>query len=104
LRQVTVFARSKDGSRHDHEKGHEKAKEANVQHALVFGVRRHVAAFESADMSAHSKAQPPAMAPIIKNGSDPFTIASGNGVSGNSCDKSSPQAKNRTIGRRSFVT
>lgn len=46
---------------------------------------------------------PPAIAPMIKNGSEPRTIASGSGSSGDSCDKSSPQAKNRTIGRRSFV-
>ena len=47
---------------------------------------------------------PPAIAPMIKNGSEPLAIASGNGASGDSCDKSSPQARNRTIGRRSSVT
>jgi len=46
---------------------------------------------------------PPAMAPMIRNGSEPLAIAFGSGASGDSCDKSSPQAKNRTIGRRSFV-
>src|ERR1035441_4871412 len=44
--------------------------------------------------------QPPAIAPTIRNGSAPFTISSGNGVSGGSSDKSSLQAKNRTNGRR----
>src|SRR5437762_567026 len=47
---------------------------------------------------------PPAMAPMIRNGSVPFAICSGSGASGDSWDKSSPQAKNRTIGRRSCVT
>jgi len=47
---------------------------------------------------------PPAMAPMMRNGSAPLAIASGSGASGDSCDKSSPHTKNRTIGRRSFVT
>ena len=37
------------------------------------------------------------------NHSLPFTIASGNGVSGDACDKSWPQTKKRTIGRRLSV-
>jgi hypothetical protein len=37
---------------------------------------------------------------MMKNGSLPFVIASGNGESGDSSDKSSPQTKKRTIGRR----
>ncbi len=47
---------------------------------------------------------PPAIAPMIRNGSEPLAIGFGNGASGDSCDKSSPQAKNRTIGRRRCVT
>jgi hypothetical protein len=47
---------------------------------------------------------PPAMAPTTRNGSLPFTTASGSGASGDSCDKSSSQAKNRTNGRRCCVT
>src|SRR6266404_9620500 len=46
---------------------------------------------------------PPAIAPMMKKGSAPFTIASGNGLSGGSCDTSSPQMKKRTIGRRLSV-
>jgi hypothetical protein len=43
---------------------------------------------------------PPAMAPMIKKGSAPVTTASGNGVSGGSCDTSCSQAKNLTSARR----
>src|SRR2546429_857195 len=43
---------------------------------------------------------PPAMAPTNRNGSAPVATASGSGASGDSCDRSSPQAKNRTNGRR----
>src|ERR1700736_3903266 len=35
---------------------------------------------------------PPAIAPMMKNGSAPFTIASGRGAFGGSCEMSSPQA------------
>ena len=47
---------------------------------------------------------PPAIAPTIKNGSSPLTIASGRRVSGGSSDKSSWHAKNLTNGRRFSVT
>jgi hypothetical protein len=47
---------------------------------------------------------PPAIAPMMKNGSAPFTIGSGRGVSGDSWEMSSPQAKNRTSGRRLCVS
>jgi hypothetical protein len=64
------------------------------------------------DVSAHNffsvtrrpaRVYPPAMAPMMKNGSLPLRIASGSGVSGDSRDKSSPQTKNRTIGLRFSV-
>jgi hypothetical protein len=48
--------------------------------------------------------QPPAMAPMIMNGSAPETTASGSGASGSSSDQSSAQAKKRKNGRRSCVT
>ena len=47
--------------------------------------------------------QPPAIAPMMKKGSLPLAIASGNGASGSSCEKSSPQQKKRTSGRRFLV-
>ena len=40
---------------------------------------------------------------MMKKGSAPFAIASGRGASGESCETSSPQTKNRTIGRRCCV-
>ena len=47
---------------------------------------------------------PPAIAPMMKNGSVPFAIESGRGVSGGSWEMSSPHAKNLTSGRRFFVS
>src|SRR5439155_14695320 len=47
---------------------------------------------------------PPAMAPMMKKGSFPDATASGSGASGDSRDRSSSQAKNRSIGRRCPVT
>ena len=47
---------------------------------------------------------PPAIAPTTKNGSAPDRTASGSGASGDSNDKSSPQAKNRRNGRRLRVS
>src|SRR5258708_96204 len=47
---------------------------------------------------------PPAIAPIMMNGSFPAATASGNGASGGSCDRSSSQAKNLKNGRRCCVT
>ena len=38
------------------------------------------------------------MAPTIRNGSAPVATASGSGASGDSCDRSSSQAKKRTNG------
>ena len=55
---------------------------------------------QSPEKQGARHAYPPAIAPMTKNGSLPFTIASGNGVSGDSSDRSSPQMKKRTIGRR----
>ena len=52
------------------------------------------------DSLTHNFLQPPAIAPTTRNGSVPFTTASGNGVSGGSSDRSSLHAKNRTNGRR----
>src|SRR5579862_3878394 len=46
---------------------------------------------------------PPAIAPTIQNSSLPDATASGKGVSGESWDKSSSQAKKRSIGRRFLV-
>ena len=48
--------------------------------------------------------QPPAMAPMMRSGSFPDATASGSGVSGGSCDRSSSQAKKRKNGRRCCVT
>jgi hypothetical protein len=50
--------------------------------------------------NGRGRSYPPAMAPIIMNGSLPEETASGTGASGGSCDKSSWQAKNRKNGRR----
>src|SRR6266481_5122441 len=47
---------------------------------------------------------PPAIAPIINNGSFPDTTASGSRVSIDSWERSSSQAKNRKNGRRCCVT
>ena len=44
------------------------------------------------------------MAPMIRKGSLPETTASGSGASGDSCDRSSSQAKKRRNGRRCWVT
>ena len=44
--------------------------------------------------------QPPAIAPMTRNGSVPLLTSSGNTVSGGSSDKSSLHAKNRMNGRR----
>ena len=44
--------------------------------------------------------QPPAMAPMMRNGSVPSATASGSGVSGESCERSSSHAKKRRNGRR----
>src|ERR1700733_13062307 len=41
-------------------------------------------------------ADPPAIAPTMKNGSLPAATAAGSGASGGSCDRSCSQAKNRT--------
>jgi hypothetical protein len=46
---------------------------------------------------------PPAMAPMIRNGSVPLTTASGNGCSVGSKDRSSLHAKKRMKGRRLSV-
>ena len=46
------------------------------------------------------EAEGDAMAPTIMNGSAPLVMASGRGVSGGSCERSSLQAKKRTNGRR----
>src|SRR5438067_8737333 len=43
-----------------------------------------------------AKGYPPAIAPMMKNGSMPFAIGSGRGVSGGSWEMSSPHAKNRS--------
>src|SRR6266516_6428238 len=51
-----------------------------------------------------AKGYPPAIAPMMKNGSVPFAIGSGRGVSGGSWEMSSPHAKNLTNGRRFFVS
>ncbi len=48
--------------------------------------------------------QPPAIAPMMKNGSLPEATGSGSVASGEAKDKSSSQAKNRKNGRRSSVT
>src|SRR5262249_57867212 len=45
-----------------------------------------------------SQFYPPAMAATIQNASFPEATASGSGVSGESCERSSSQAKNRSIG------
>src|SRR5262249_61527172 len=50
------------------------------------------------------RAYPPAIAPTTRKGSVPTTTASGSGVSGESWDRSSSQAKNRKNGRRWWVT
>src|SRR6266850_481682 len=47
---------------------------------------------------------PPAIAPMMSNGSAPDATASGRGASGGSCERSSAQAKNRKNARRSCVT
>src|SRR5262249_40565333 len=47
--------------------------------------------------------QPPAIAPMIMNGSSPLTTDPGNSVSGGSSDISSLQAKKRINGRRFSV-
>ena len=49
-------------------------------------------------------AYPPAIAPTIWKGSAPSSTASGSGVSGDSWDRSSPQAKNLKNARRCCVT
>ena len=48
--------------------------------------------------------QPPAIAPTTTKGSAPRTTASGSGTSGDSCERSSSHAKNRTNARRRCVT
>src|SRR5438045_9657817 len=55
------------------------------------------------ETNEHLHFYPPAIAPMMKNGSSPFTIASGRGASGDSWEISSPQAKKRTSGRRLSV-
>src|SRR5713101_921585 len=45
------------------------------------------------------RSYPPAMAPMMKNGSAPDATFSGSGASGDSRDRSSSQAKKRNIGR-----
>ncbi|MFZ2058895.1 MAG: hypothetical protein WAV54_15935 [Acidimicrobiales bacterium] len=51
-----------------------------------------------------STRQPPAIAPMTKNGSVPVTTASGSGASGGSCVRSCSQAKKRTNARLFWVT
>src|SRR5947207_14433722 len=53
--------------------------------------------------SGETRRYPPAMAPMIKNGSFPKTTASGRGVSGGNSDKSSSHAKKRKNARRCSV-
>src|SRR5689334_16913743 len=48
--------------------------------------------------------RPPAIAPTTSRGSVPAATASGSGLSGESCERSSLRAKNRTKGRRCPVT
>ena len=62
--------------------------------AALVSLRRH---------SPEPRAQPPAIAPTIRKGSVPATTASGRGASGDSSERSSSQAKNLSIGRRSWV-
>jgi hypothetical protein len=51
-----------------------------------------------------NNAYPPDMAPTTRRGSMPAATASGRGSVVGSCDKSSPQAKNRMKGRRCMLT
>lgn len=50
--------------------------------------------------SAYSRCHPPAIAPMIRNGSLPSATAAGNAASSGSWDRSCSQAKNRTNARR----
>jgi response regulator RpfG family c-di-GMP phosphodiesterase len=51
-----------------------------------------------------AQTHPPAIAPMIRNGSAPEATSLGKGASGDSWDQSSAQTKNRKNGRRSWVT
>jgi len=74
----------------------------------VFAKRRFLDFVKKIKIGRSRKAKgqpyPPAIAPTTRNGASPFAIGSGSGESGESFEKSSPQAKNRINGRRSLVT
>jgi len=54
--------------------------------------------------TVYRRQPPPAMAPMMRNGSAPDATAAGSGASGGSWDRSRSQAKNLTNGRRCPVT
>ena len=77
---------------------HLRVPEGNVQGVRLGEVSK------KALWTTRAPSYPPAMAPMMRNGSTPRATGSGNSASAGSCERSSSQAKKRRKGRRLPVT
>lgn len=84
---------------------------SNHKNGVIFGIAYSSyfhqllsASYSSEAAQDRQRNHPPAMAPIINNGSAPLVTAVGRGVSADSCERSCSQAKKRMNGRRHLVT